>query len=102
MLGEIVEYGFNPASGDTIKLGEGIGWVEGFKAVSDVYSVLQGEFAGANPALENDITLLDTDPYGDGWLYLAKGQPDPSHVDAVGYVDVLDTAIDKILESEAH
>src|SRR6185436_20405932 len=51
MLGEMVEYEFSVKPGDLVAVGQPIGWVEGFKAVSDLYSVAAGEFLGANPAL---------------------------------------------------
>jgi len=51
MLGEMVEYEFSVAAGAPVEVGQSIGWVEGFKAVSDLYSVAAGEFLGSNPAL---------------------------------------------------
>lgn len=98
MLGELVEFTFEVQPGDPVALGQEIGSLEGFKAISDLISVFDGTFRGANTALEGDITLLDTDPYGEGWLYLAEGQPDESRVDAEGYVAILDATIDKMLE----
>jgi len=59
MLGEMVEYEFSVAAGAPVEVGQSIGWVEGFKAVSDLYSVAAGEFLGSNPALAQDITLVD-------------------------------------------
>src|ERR1700704_3774212 len=67
MLGEIVEYEFSVKAGEPVAIGQSIGWVEGFKAVSDIYSVVAGEFLGPNPALNQDITLVDSDPYNAGW-----------------------------------
>jgi glycine cleavage system H protein len=81
-----------------VDLGERIGWIEGFKAVSDVYSVVRGRFARANPALREDITLVEAAPYHDGWLYSVVGEPDPAAVDANGYVAILDATIEKMLE----
>ena len=99
MLGDIVEYQLEPAVGTVIEIGAKIGWIEGFKAVSDIFSVAQGTFEGANPELRNDITLLESDPYGRGWLYAIDGQPEPGSMDVHGYVGVLDATIDKMLES---
>ena len=100
MLGDLVEYRFEVAAGSPIALGQGVGWVEGFKAVSEVFSVVTGEFAGVNPDLERDITFVDSDPYGRGWLYRARGRADPAGVDAQGYATLLDTTIDKMLEKQ--
>ncbi|MEX2262064.1 MAG: glycine cleavage system protein H [Bryobacteraceae bacterium] len=99
MLGELVEYGFLAQPGGTVTVGQQIGSVEGFKAISDIYSVATGEFLGAGPDLEADITLADTDPYGRGWLYEVRGQPEPESLDVHGYVAVLDASIDKMLAS---
>jgi glycine cleavage system H protein len=99
MLGDIVEYQFEVEPGSRIAIGQKIGWIEGFKAVSELYSVAEGEFAGANPELRDDITMLEQDPYGRGWLYRVKGRPEPDSVDAGGYATILDATIDKMLAS---
>jgi glycine cleavage system H protein len=100
MLGDLVEFGFGVQPGDAVRVGEPIGTVEGFKAITEVYCGIDGEFAGGNPALEEDITLIDTDPYGRGWLYRVRGTPDPSAVDVNGYVALLDATIAKMLASQ--
>ena len=99
MLGDVVEIGFNVSPGEPIALGQGIGFLEGFKAMSDLYSVVDGTFAEANGDLERDITLLENDPYGKGWLFRATGRPDPDHHNAEGYAAILDTTIDAMLAS---
>lgn len=99
MLGELVEYQFEVQPGGLIQTGAKIGWVEGFKAVSDIYAVAQGEFGGVNPELSADITLLESDPYGRGWLYKLEGSADAERVDVYGYVAILDATIDRMLAS---
>lgn len=99
MLGDLVEYGFDAKAGSPISLGVKIGWLEGFKAVADLYSVVSGELLNVNPDLDADITLADSDPYGRGWLYRAQGAPDEGNTDVAGYVAVLDATIDKMLAS---
>jgi glycine cleavage system H protein len=96
MLGDLVEHGFEIKADSSVELGETIGWVEGFKATTDLYCVANGVFRGSNVELERDPALLDGDPYGNGWLYTVEGQPDPGAVDVSGYVALLDLAIDKI------
>jgi glycine cleavage system H lipoate-binding protein len=59
--------------------------------------VAAGEFVAENAALRGDITLLDSDPYEQGWLYQVRGQPEPSAVDARAYTEVLNAAIDAML-----
>lgn len=99
MLGDMVEFDFKIQPGILIEPGQVIGWTEGFKAMSDIYSVASGEFLGANPAIAGAITLIDHDPYGDGWLYSVRGRPDPSDTDVNGYIAVLDATIDTMLRS---
>jgi glycine cleavage system H protein len=107
MLGEMVEFDFRVQIGERIDVGQMIGWTEGFKAMSDVYSAVAGEFLGPNPALSRAITLIDNQPYSDGWLYQARGTPDPGNTDVNGYIAILDATIDKMLrnrhdQGEAH
>ena len=99
MLGEMVEFDFKVAGGMRIEVGQVVGWTEGFKAMSDIYSAAAGEFLGPNPAIAGNITLIDTKPYGDGWLYAVRGAPDPTHIDVHGYIAILDATIDKMLRS---
>lgn len=97
MLGDVVEFGFSPRPGTHVAVGEEIGSVEGFKALTALYSAAAGEFLGANEALDADITLVESDPHGRGWLYRVRGSPDPSSLDVHGYVAVLDATIDRML-----
>ena len=99
MLGDLVEYSFGAQGGDRVEIGQVIGWVEGFKAVTDVYCAVAGEFVGVSLQLEQDITLVESYPYGDGWLYQARGRPEPHSVDVHGYIAILDATIDKMLQS---
>jgi len=99
MLGDLVEFELTPAPGDKIETGLPIGWIEGFKAVADVYAVAGGKYAGHNRSLAGDITLLEYDPYGAGWLYLVDGEPEPNGVSVHEYVSVLDATIDRMLAS---
>jgi glycine cleavage system H protein len=100
MLGEIVDVGFEPASGTPVKQGDVIGWIEGFKAISDIFCIAEGQFAGVNPELKAEIELITRDPYGRGWLYRVTGQPDPQCVDVYAYRDILDQTIDRILAKQ--
>lgn len=100
MLGEIVEFDFEVKPGQDVSIGQIVGWVEAFKAVSDLYCVVKGTFEGGNPAIVDDPSLIDTDPHGDGWLYSVRGKPDPDCVDAQGYAGILDAQIDKMLGEE--
>jgi glycine cleavage system H protein len=96
MLGEVVEFKFHVESGSLVSVGQTIGWIEGFKAVSELYCVAEGSFVRYNPDLDSDITLLDTKPYGEGWLYEVKGRPEKDATDVTGYIAFLDATIDKM------
>ena len=100
MLGELVEAEFKVAKGDPIAPGEEIGSVEGFKAASDVYCVMDGTFGGTNPLIEADACIVRSDPYIDGWLYSAKGQPEAESMDVGGYVDLLEQIITRMQAQE--
>ena len=98
MLGDIVECEFSVAVGSTITVGEEIGGVEGFKAITAIFAAAAGAFQGRNAALDADITAVESDPYGRGWLYQVEGEPDPASVDVHGYVGILDATIDTMLQ----
>ena len=97
MLGEIVELGFETEPGTTVETGQVIGWLEGFKAVTDMFSPLAGRFEGFNPAVDESVKMLTSDPYGKGWLFKVRGRPGDECLDVHGYVSLLDTTIDKML-----
>jgi len=100
MLGDMVDQGFEVQPGAQVDLGQVIGWIEGFKAIADIYCVAQGEFLGPNPELESEIELVTRSPYRQGWLFEVSGTPDKNVVDVDGYVSVLDGAIDRILAQQ--
>src|ERR1700741_1908017 len=52
MLGDVVDLGFEVKPGDQIALGDAVGWLEGFKAKTELYTVVTGQFGGANPDLD--------------------------------------------------
>lgn len=100
MLGDFVELHFDVEVGTPVRVGQPIGSVEGFKAVADVFSPVDGNFAGLNPQLLSDPELVDRDPYADGWMYLVRGTMTDSLLDATGYADLLKTTIDRMLAQE--
>lgn len=101
MLGELVDAEFAVAVGEQIESGQEIGWVEGFKATSDVFSVMRGEFMGKNPALDVDACIVRSDPYIDGWLYAVRGEPETESLDVDGYVELLKQTIGDMQAREA-
>ena len=98
ILGEIVDYGFDVPPGAAIRTGQVLGWIEGFKAISDLVSVLSGTFRCANPHLSGNTEAVDRDCYGKGWLYEVVGQPDSCGLGAEEYVAYLEATIEGLLE----
>jgi glycine cleavage system H protein len=66
-LGDVV-YVSVPAAGTEVTAGEPCGEVESTKSVSDIYSPVDGEVIESNPEIDDDPGLVNTDPYGAGWL----------------------------------
>ncbi len=58
-----------PEPGMSYDQGEACAVIESVKAASDVYAPLSGEVVKANGQLEDSPELVNSDPYGDGWLF---------------------------------
>jgi len=67
-LGDIV-YVSLPADGDAVSAGDSCGEVESTKSVSDLYAPLDGTVVARNEALDATPELVNTDPYGQGWMF---------------------------------
>jgi glycine cleavage system H protein len=80
-LGDIV-YVSLPEVGDEVEAGAAVGELESTKSVSDVYVPVQGTIAARNEALDGTPELVNSDPYGDGWLFELV-PADPSAVDGL-------------------
>src|SRR5690349_24936573 len=78
-LGDVV-YVSVPAPGTRVTAGEPCGEVESTKSVSDIYSPVDGEVIQANPEIEDDPGLVNTDPSGAGWLLRIRltGETEPT------------------------
>ena len=61
-----------PEVGDSVNAGDEAGVVESLKAASDIYAPVSGEVVEINPALEDTPELINSDPYGEGWMYKIK------------------------------
>lgn len=66
-LGDIVFVEL-PGVGDQFEQGATFGTVEAVKAVSDLFSPVDGEVVAVNEALDGDPSLINSDPYGEGWM----------------------------------
>jgi glycine cleavage system H protein len=66
-----------PDVGATFSQMDVFGTIEAVKAVSDLFCPLQGEVVGVNDALDDDPSLVNSDPYGAGWMIkLRLADPD--------------------------
>jgi glycine cleavage system H protein len=70
-LGDIVFVEL-PQVGDTFKKGEEFGTVESVKAVAELYMPVGGEVLRVNTGLETSPELVNTEPYGEGWMIEVK------------------------------
>jgi glycine cleavage system H protein len=77
-----------PIVGKTVDAGDPTAVVESVKAASDIYAPLSGEIVAGNPEVEADPALVNTDPYGRGWIFKIR-LTDPAAVsrlmDAAAY-----------------
>jgi glycine cleavage system H protein len=77
-----------PALGRSVDAGDPTAVVESVKAASDIYSPIGGEVVEVNPAVEADPSLVNTAPYGDGWIFKLRVKDLAeinSLMDAAGY-----------------
>lgn len=89
-LGDIV-YVDLPEVGSTVEVGAVVGELESTKSVSDVYSPVSGEVIAVNPELEGSEELINSDPYGEGWLFkvrVAGGDPSEGLLSAEQYTAI--------------
>jgi glycine cleavage system H protein len=70
-LGDVVYVGL-PEPGTAVTAGEPLGEVESTKSVSDIYSPVTGTVVEKNAAVEQTPELVNSDPYGDGWLVVIE------------------------------
>ncbi len=84
-LGDIVYIDVDTV-GDVIDKDEVFGTVEAVKTVSDLFMPVTGEISELNEALNNQPELVNSDPYGDGWLIKVKIS-DPSQFEGLLSVD---------------
>jgi glycine cleavage system H protein len=61
-----------PQIGSSVEVKQASAVVESVKAASDIYSPVAGEVLEINPQLESNPGLVNTDPYGEGWLFKIK------------------------------
>ena len=80
-LGDVV-YVSAPSIGDAVTAGDSCGEVESTKSVSDLYSPLSGEVVAVNDALDATPELVNSDPYGEGWIFVIRVS-DPATIEGL-------------------
>ena len=82
-----------PEVGETVSTGDDVCVAESVKAASDVYAPVSGEVIEVNEELEDSPELVNSDAFGDGWLFKVKlddaGELDDL-LDAEGYANSID------------
>ena len=90
-LGDIVYVDVDTLD-DTIEEGENFGSVEAVKTVSDLFMPLSGEVIEFNEELEDEPELVNTDPYGKGWMIkidISDSSQIENLLDAEAYKDLI-------------
>ncbi|MBE6283958.1 MAG: glycine cleavage system protein GcvH [Mediterranea massiliensis] len=91
-LGDIVFVDIQ-TEGETLNAGDVFGTIEVVKTVSDLFLPVAGEVLEQNEALADQPELVNTDPYGEGWLIKIKPAADADYdalLDAEGYKAVIE------------
>lgn len=84
-LSDIVFVEVVPALGDSIEKGSALASVESVKAAAEVYSPVGGRVAAINEALSSTPEVLNSDPYGAGWMIQLEGADGSVLMDAAAY-----------------
>ena len=74
-LGDVV-YIDLPANGTRVEQGQPFGEVESTKSVSDLYAPVTGTIVERNETLESQPELVNSDPYGEGWMVVIEAESD--------------------------
>jgi glycine cleavage system H protein len=89
-LGDVV-YVDLPEQGAEVTTGQAFGEVESTKSVSDLFAPVDGTVTERNEALDERPELINTDPYGEGWMVriqLADGASTDALLDAAAYTEL--------------
>lgn len=87
-LGDIIYLDITSEAGSEVKQGDVIGSIEAVKTVSEIFSPVSGKIIEINTAINDNPSIVNTDPYEAGWILKIK----PSNPDELG----------KLLDSEAY
>lgn len=83
-----------PEVGDEISTGDDVAVAESVKAASDIYAPISGEVVEINEDLEDSPELVNSDAYGDGWMFKVK-LDDAAELDALLDAEGYENSIDE-------
>jgi glycine cleavage system H protein len=86
-----------PQVGATLEAADELGSIESVKAVSELFAPVSGEVVEVNEALADKPELVNTDPYGDGWMIKVR-LSDPTELDELMNAE----EYEEYIETEAH
>lgn len=86
-----------PTVGSQLEAADELGSIESVKAVSELFTPVSGEVVEVNEALKDKPELVNTDPYGDGWMVKIK-LSDPSEFEELMAAD----EYEEYIETESH
>ncbi|CAG21431.1 glycine cleavage system protein GcvH [Photobacterium profundum] len=92
LLGDMVFIDVPDVDSDT-EVGEDCAVAESVKAASDIYAPLTGVVVAVNEELSDSPERVNSDPYGDGWLFQIKAEDEGEFddlLDPEGYQDLID------------
>lgn len=78
-----------PEAGDAVVAGDACGEIESTKSVSELFAPVTGEVVEVNDAVVDAPELVNSDPYGNGWLFRVRVEELPELLDAEDYAVVL-------------
>lgn len=90
-LGDVV-FVQAPETGSTVSVGATFSEVESTKSVSDIYAPVSGRVAAVNERLATEPELVNSDPYGEGWICeieMSEASDLGSLMDAAGYRNLI-------------
>ena len=92
LLGDMVFVDL-PDVGDEVEAGEDCAVGESVKAASDIYAPISGEVVAINEELEDSPELVNSDAFGEGWLFRVKASDESeleALLDAAGYAESIE------------
>ena len=92
-LGDVV-YVELPQVGSQLEAADDLGSIESVKAVSELFSPVTGEVVEVNEALADNPALVNTDPWGDGWMIRVRVS-DATEIDELMTAEEYDEYIEK-------